>query len=1095
MRLVKSFFFPFAAVFLLSVTQVHSQTLDTDPIVDALREELEFNMKQLREKPVPAYFMSLRMNDTYSASVSSNFGVSMSNESRSRQITPQVRVGSPELDNYKYESQSQNGVYGGNQSSQLIPFTDNAIMAVRQGIWSETMKRYDMALNNYNNAVSRMKTNADNEDKAPGFSPAPVEKHYEQAYPEQTYSFDRNYWENRLDRVSATFKQCPNLEQGVASIDYTVERIYIVTTDGSVVVQNRKAVRLMLQGVIRATDGMSCPLYKDWFSYSLEDLPDDSTLIAGAQDLIERLTALRDAPIADPYAGPAIMSGSASGVFFHEIFGHRLEAHRMKSGGQTFKKLVGQLVLPESFQVYDDPTMDFYAGTSLYGHYLYDDEAVRAQRVQCVENGVLKNFLVDRTPIDGFPVSNGHGRASAGYDPVSRQSNLIIENTNPYTEEQLREMLITAVRNEGKEYGYYFRTATSGLTYMGDGGSINSFGVDPVEVYRVYADGRPDQLVRGVTLIGTPLAMFSGIVAGGPAPVVFTGQCGAESGWVPVTAISPTIFISKIETQRSETGYELPQVLERPENRDVSGSDSEIIFRAMKDEMDRTMKGLSMDGQEPPFYADFRTDVTKSLYIQSSLGGLASSRYNPRRLSNSISIQLGDSMITNEPVPAGMSMGEKVDYDCIRRSFWYLCDVLYKHNIRQFSVKKNALKTSPKPEKEASLPEFVSLPGGDFISQSVTDNEIDRRGMENLADELSAIYLEYPTLYNTSVSIDIFYTDVYHLNSEGLKMMMPRICVNLSTLASVRTCTGAEINETYSIPFDCNSYDVDVLAAGIREFADAMICKSEAETTDEFYIGPILLGRQAVSYSFNTIVQNYGTATNTWDVNSAMYAAYISNDQNVNGSLLLGKRFLDPKLSIHLYSDIDTYNGVKLGGSYSYDYNGVTPDKDFVMVSDGILKQMICGRKPGVGAAGPTGHSMISDYAADTRMSIMHVTCSNAIPAAKMKAKLISEARKAGLDHTYMLQNISYNCYILTRIDVKTGKETVIHSDTPSFERRELMHIIAASKEESIQSYPLNSENMPTMIAPEKMLLESVEMNLRKPGIAQEFQLVNPALR
>ncbi len=1072
-----------------------AQTIETDPIVGAMREELKFNMDQLSGKPVPAYFMSLRMNDTYSATVSSNFGVSISNESHSRQISPQVRVGSPELDNFKYESQSRNGYYGGNGMSQAIPFTDNAIMAVRQGIWNETMKRYDMALSNYNDAVSRMKTNADNEDKAPCFSDAPAEMYYEPAYPQQAYSFDMKYWEERMDRISATFKECPNLEQGVASIDYTVERIYIVNTDGSVVVQNRKAVRLILQGIIRATDGMSCPLYKDWFSYSLDGFPDDETLIAEVRDLNRRLTALRDAPIADPYAGPAIMSGSASGVFFHEIFGHRLEAHRMKSGGQTFKKLVGEAVLPESFQVYDDPTLDYYAGTSLYGHYLYDDEAAKAQRVQCVENGVLKNFLLDRTPIDGFPASNGHGRAFAGYDPVSRQANLIIETSKPYSDEQLREMLIQAIKSEGKEYGYYFRTATSGLTYLGDGGSINSFGVDPVEVYRVFADGRPDQLVRGVTLIGTPLAMFSGIAAGGESPAVFTGQCGAESGWVPVTAISPTIFITKVETQRSETGYELPQIMERPESRNVTGSDSEVIFKAMADEMGRTMSGLRMDGQEPPFYTDFRADVSRSLLVNATLGGLSSSDYSPCRLTGYMNIQLGDTMVTNGAMPVGMNMGDRVEYDCIRRTYWYLSDLLYKNAIHNYSSKIIALKTNPKPEKEASLPEFLPLSGGEFISEPVSGNEIRRSEIEELVQRLSAIYLDYPSLYNTSVSIDISYTDVYRLNSKGLKMRIPYTSVSLSTLSSVRTVTGAEISETYSIPFDCNDYDEEVLSASLREFADAMICKSEAETTDEFYIGPILLGRQAVAYSFNTIIDKYGIASTTWNPNSGRYAYSIGTQGDVNGSLLLGKRFLDPKLGIHLYSDMEEYNGVKLGGSYQYDYDGITPPKDFVLVEDGILRQLMCGRKPGVGAAAPTGHTMVNGFDSQVRMSIMHVTCKKPVPEAKMKAKLIAEAKKAGLDHTYMLQNISYNCYILTRIDVKTGQETVIHSDTPNFERRELMHVIAASKEESIQSYPNDPENFPTMIAPDKMLLESVEMNLRKPSIAQEFQLKNPALR
>lgn len=1077
----------FSLVLLSAFLTAQSQTLSTDSIVTVLTQELKYSMEQLKNKPVPAYYMSLRMNDTYSATVSSNFGYSITNENRRRVITPQVRVGSPTVDNFKYQCQTTDA--NGNSEGVTVPYTDNALMAIRQGVWSETMKRYKTAVNNYNAALSKMMTNADNEDKAPCFADAPVETYYEQPYSAETYTFDREYWEKRLDRISAIFKECRQLEAGVVNLDYNVERITIVTSDGSVVSQNRKSVRLMLQGLLRATDGMVCQLYKDWFSYSLEDLPDDETIIAGVRDLMERLTALSQAPIADPYAGPAIMSGSASGVFFHEIFGHRLEAHRMKSGGQTFKKQVGQAVMPKSFQVYDDPTLDNYAGTSLYGYYKYDDEAVKAQRVTCVENGVLKNFLVDRTPIDGFPVSNGHGRASEGYDPVSRQSNLIIENTNPYSEEELRNMLIKAIKAEGKEYGYYFRTATSGMTYLGDGGSINSFGVDPVEVYRVFADGRPDQLVRGVKLIGTPLAMFSSIAAGGETPSVFTGQCGAESGWVPVTAISPTIFISKVETQRSETGYQLPAALERPEFKNISGSESDVIFGAMKDEMERTSTQLKAENQGTPFYTDFRINASKNLLIGSTLGGIYNSTYKPSQIIGSADILLGDSMVTSAPFNVSFNCGNHADYDCIRYVLWQISDALYKSAIGQYSNKLNILKNNPKPENEASLPEHVVLPAVEYIAPSVKENNIDRSAMEELANTLSAIYLEYPALYNTNVQLSINYTDIYHMNSEGLKMRTPSIVMNLETKASVRTKTGAEITEYYNIPFDCSDYSVEKLSAELREFADAMITKSQAETVDEFYLGPILLERQCVAYSFNTVVTNYGIARNTWDLYSRMYG--YNQSSSINGGMLLGKRFLDPKLNIHIYSDMENYNGVKLGGSYTIDEDGVTPESDFLMVENGILKQLICGRTIGVGATKPTGHTI----SRNTRMSIMHVTCNKTVPGSKIKSKLIAEAKKAGLDHTYKLRNISYNCYILTRIDVKTGQETVIHSATPSFERRELMHVIAASKEESIQSYPYNSANFPTMIAPESMLLESVEMNLSKPSIAQEFQLVNPSMR
>ena len=1076
-----------------------AQSIETDPLVQAMREELNYNLEQLKQKPVPAYFMSLRLNDKYSASVSSNFGISITNEERSRIITPQIRVGSPEVDNFKYQNQSRGGrnSYSSSGMGVRVPFTDGAIMAVRQGIWTETMNRYTQAVTNYNNALSQMKTNADNEDKAPCFADAPVEQYYDQPFPQSAYTFDRKYWEERMEKVSSVFKECPYLDQGVASINYDVERIYVLNSDGSTVVQNRKAVRIMLSAVIRATDGMTCPLYKDWFSYSIDELPSDDVLIAAAKDLIERLVALRNAPIADPYAGPAIMSGSASGVFFHEIFGHRLEAHRMKSGGQTFKKLVGQAVLPSEFQVISDPTLTSYAGTDLNGSYKYDDEGVKAQRVQCVENGVLTNFLVDRTPIDGFYQSNGHGRADAGYDPVSRQSNLIIESTKPYTDEQLRQMLIKAVKAQGKEYGYYFRTATSGLTYLGEGGSINSFNVDPVEVYRVFTDGRPDELVRGVTLIGTPLAMFSSIEAAGANPKVFTGSCGAESGWVPVTAASPMIYISKIETQRSEVGYDLPQYLEHPEFKQVSGTDEEIIFRAMKDEMDRSLTSLCTDGQEPPFFVDYRVDVNKSINLSSTLGGLTRSTYVPRAITGSLNFHVGDTMCTNNAMGVSARMGERVDYDGIRYILWQAGDMIYKNAIRMYTQRASALENNPKPEEEANLPEILLLPGGEYIYESLQDVEIDRTKLEELNNKLSAVFLEYPQTYNTSVTLDLSYQDVYRLTSEGLKIRMPNCLGMIEALLTIRSKDGAELTENYQIPFDCRDYDEENLIGHIREFADAMVQKAEAETVNDFYIGPILLEREAVSESFHTILRSHAIAQNTWDMYSSLYGYNISSSGNLTGYQLLGKRVLDPKLSIHLYSDLKEYKGQKIAGAYEVDFDGVKPQKNFTVFEKGILKNLMGGRYPAAGAPKSTGHSMVPSYGTrgEVRFGIMHITCSKTKPQAKMKKILIAEGKKAGLDHVYMLRNVYYNCYLITRIDVKTGKETVINGDIPSFARREMMHIITASKEERILSSVFDDESLSTMIAPESMILESVEMNLQKPSKAQEFQLTNPAWR
>lgn len=536
-------------LFLLLFCSPVAMAQEQDKLLQLLKSELTYSMNELKKQAQAPYYMNLRAMDDYTVNVTSNFGaIASSRENRMRTLVPQVRLGSLELDNFKYNSQGvAQDPRRGNASGVFLPLDDETAEGIREAIWRETLKRYKFAQQQLEASKTKATVSVEDEDKAPCFSGVIAEKYYEAPLDGIDKMVDVAAWEKRLNEVSAVFKACPELQQGMANLTFQVYRTYLVSSEGAEVVQNRVSARVMLSASLKAADGMVLPLNMDYFAYNPDELPGIDRMVADAKEMIRRLLALRDAPVADPFTGPAILSGSASGVFFHEIFGHRLEGHRLKTGGQTFKKMVGEQVLPVDFQVYCDPTLTRYAGTDLNGHYLYDDEGVRARRVNNVENGVLKEFLMSRVPLDGFPVSNGHGRASGGGDPVSRQSNLVIETAHPYTESELRQMLIKEAKKQGKEYGYYFNAVTSGFTYTGEGGSLNSFNVTPLEVYRVYVDGRPDELVRGVDMIGTPLSMFSNITAAGDQPAVFTGMCGAESGWVPVTACSPMIYVSQVE--------------------------------------------------------------------------------------------------------------------------------------------------------------------------------------------------------------------------------------------------------------------------------------------------------------------------------------------------------------------------------------------------------------------------------------------------------------------------------------------------------------------------------------------------------------------
>ncbi len=277
------------------------------------------------------------------------------------------------------------------------------------------------------------------------------------------------------------------------------------------------------------------------------------------------LKQLRDAPLMTTYSGPAILSGEASGVFFHEIFGHRVEGHRQKDpdDAQTFKSSIGEKIISDIITVEFDPSINKMKGKNLSGYYQFDDEGVKGQKVDVVTNGIFKNFLMSRSPIQGFSYSNGHGRREPGNKAVSRQSNLIIKSNNEKTLPELRKLLIEEAKKQDKEFGLYFVEVQGGFTFTGR--TIpNSFNVNPLLVYKIYTDGRPDEIVRGVDLIGTPLTTFANITAAGDDFEVFNGICGAESGGVPVSACSPSLLVSKIEVQKKKKSQAKLPILPAP---------------------------------------------------------------------------------------------------------------------------------------------------------------------------------------------------------------------------------------------------------------------------------------------------------------------------------------------------------------------------------------------------------------------------------------------------------------------------------------------------------------------------------------------------
>lgn len=534
-----------------------------DTVIDVMRDELGRQFAELGRQSAKPYYMNFRIDDIAVYSVSANFGALVASDyNRNSYFMSQIRLGDMDFDNYLGDNAYKMSI---KVHPQQVSIGGDSEASLRQSIWRDVNARYKLAVQYFEYVKAQRGVSQQGQDKAPDWTPATPNKHYEPELGADRRRFDKEYWEARMREYSSIPMADHNVMQSTASIAFVVNRKYFVDSDGSDIAQNLTYCTMFVQAAVRADDGMELPLYKMYFAFTPEGLPTPEQVRRDVRDMAVRLSELRTAPLIQAYTGPALLSGDAAGVFFHEIFGHRIEGQPMKSNtdGQTFKKLVGQNVLPSTISVYDDPTVRRYNGEELNGYYLFDEQGMKGERVEVVKNGVMNDFLMTRTAIEGFDRTNGHARAQIGYDPTSRQSNLIVECSDPKSEDELRALLITEIKAQGKEYGFYFRQVTGGFT-MTSATSTNSFQVNPLEVYKVYADQRPDELVRGVDMIGTPLSMFSNISHAGAESRIFTGTCVATSGNTPVTAIAPTILVSKIEVQRRADSKNIPYILSRP---------------------------------------------------------------------------------------------------------------------------------------------------------------------------------------------------------------------------------------------------------------------------------------------------------------------------------------------------------------------------------------------------------------------------------------------------------------------------------------------------------------------------------------------------
>jgi predicted Zn-dependent protease len=963
-------------------------------VLDAMKVELARSLAALRAGPTPPYFLGYDITEQREITVTASFGaITDRSDERRRALDVQLRVGSYAFDN-THAVRGEFPDFGMFFNSPVDIPIDNDPMAIRAALWYETQQRYRDAVE----ALSHARTNAGlrvaPEDSSPDFSRESPEQYIEAP---ESLVVDRNAWEAKLRRYTAPFAQQHDIYGANAYFNATVETHWYVNSEGTTIQTSQPGYRLYIAAFSKADDGMELPRYESFYAATPDGLPDDQTVLRAVDRMIADLQALRRAPAIDPYTGPAILSGRASAVFFHEILGHRLEGHRQKNEdeGQTFTHHVTEAVLPAGFSVYFDPTRRKLGNTDLAGYYRYDDEGVKARRVGVIERGVLKTFLMSRVPIQGFANSNGHGRRQVGFSAVARQSNLIVQVAAPKTRAQLKQQLIDQMRQQRKPFGLFFDDIEGGFTIT-QRGIPNAFEVLPIMVYRVFPDGR-EELVRGVDLIGTPLTVFSKVTAGDDQVAVFNGMCGAESGYVPVSAVSPGILISQIEIQKKPKSSERPPIL-RPPPRDPSPDTGNLVLRAMRDELARSMADLHLDTMPRPYFLSYRIDDVTHLNASASRGSLITSSQGRNRLLT-VELRVGDYAFDNTNflgMPSGMAafmgqfgaMGQLPlddDYAAVRRELWLATDGFYKEAVSDIAQKRAVLANRT---RRTDVPDF-SREDPVTITDTAPAPRLDQQGVEAIVRSASAAFQGAPEIYQSEVSWSGGFVRTWYVNSEGTTYARLVPWGSVQTSASTQATDGLPLEDAIA-EYGASPEDLpgrEALTRKVQEFA-ARLSRLRETPPSETYNGPVLFEGTAAVELFASAMGVQFSAERAPISDNEM----LSRMPGFNDGLIdqIGSRVLPRSFTVIENPTTRQFQEHRIGGAL-VDDEGVRT-RETRLVERGILKTLLTTRVPVTGIARSSG----SRRGGGPAVTNLFVTSDSGLTDAQLRKRSLAIAAEQG---------------------------------------------------------------------------------------------------
>lgn len=1006
-------------ILFLGVWALQAQESKDDFILQILKNEININAELFHKKADPLYLLSYRIDETETYEISSQFGNLMQSDfHKKRLLTIQVRIGESELNNYLFKDI--------NKERLVVLPIENEKEVLQNLIKIETEKAYNEALDEYRKTI--VEASFRTGDYHPQKSAIIFENYYEA--PNEKRPLDWILWQKKIRSYSMNFNPEAEIITGRAEFLYQKRREYFVSSEGNSVVQNRDLTQLRILAYGQAEDGMELPVTKTWYCFQPEELPADDLILQESIKIKNLLLSLRDAPIADAYSGPVLLSPEVAAQYCQQFITPCLKSS--PSGSSFFVKRENRIA-DSLYSIWVDPTLKYYKDAPLIGGYIFDEEGIRGDKTLLIEKGYSEKQLTTRTPFEGNIQPCGHARALEGFTPSAQPSNLFFSSTQSYSDEELKLKLREVAVRQGKEFGYLLVNFET---------NPNKESGNTVIAYRIFTDGRPDQLVRGLDWMTTPLSSLSQISASGNNEKVVSDIVETESGNLPISYCVPSLLIQNLDLTAIDNEHLLPPIIKRPFHDDNEFTDfDKIVFKILKEEIKNNLISLHINQLKKAYHFSHLISDAQIMGVSATCGQIIFSYEKPVRKCLT-EVQIGNNENNNRnylPNPKykmedEASMTTDNQFSGIRDCIWRTTNTAFQNAEKAYQQKiqftNNHSHENPilKDQTRMDNREHLALTGNENISLS---------SIENAVRELSRIFIQYKHIINSRVEAYRFNSSILFLNSEGTKYQQPLTVTFLTVYAESSWDKKSSISDYKTFYFTSESAlsDIDKMKSEIIDMIQRLDEKQHAITIQESYIGPVLFIDEAVADLFGAAFIEGRESLLSYRHITEKDGELIEQRNPLNQ--LIGKRIISTSLSIASNDTLDEFEGTSLIGKYQIDAEGVIPQNNIQLIHNGELKNLLSNRTECENNKESNGHQRFAiseeGVVPSQCAGILTMRGNSTISFKKMEKKLISCAQKEGKEYAYIVIKINSSPYptlsedetiaSIYRINIKT-KET-----------------------------------------------------------------------